>query len=319
MTNRNLVSPLSLSNQKEIRTLVENRKAYTLNHCELNVFETYERSELVPLTFSDLVITSMLRGKKVMHLFDQPGFDYLPGESVIVPPNITMTIDFPEASANQPSQCTALAINQQEIMNTLDFLNENYPREDGNTWKLNYNQFHFFNNYELAQLINKLIRISTGDALTKDVLANLTLKELLIRIMQMQNLHEVSDNMHELSTGSRFAYVLDYIRVHLTEKLNINALSQMAFMSKPSFFRAFKYELGISPVDYIIKERIQFAKQLMNNPYNSISEACFKAGFNNLNYFSRAFKKIEGITPSGYKVGVKGKNEQPGSLFGLKP
>ncbi|PWK78931.1 AraC-like DNA-binding protein [Mucilaginibacter oryzae] len=302
MNNKTLLSPLSLSHGKELNTLVENRKAYTMNHCELNVFETFQRSELVPLTFSDLVVTSMLRGKKVMHLFDKPGFDYLPGETVIVPPNITMKIDFPEASINQPSQCTALAINHQEITNTLDFLNENYPREDNKTWQLNYNQFHFFNNYELAQLINKLIRISTGDALTKDVLANLTLKELLIRIMQMQNLHEINHNLHELSTDSRFAYVLEYIRVHLTEKLNIDALSQMAFMSKASFFRAFKHELGISPVDYIIKERLQLAKQLMNNPNNSISEACFKAGFNNLNYFSRAFKKIEGITPSYYKA-----------------
>ncbi|GAA4317401.1 hypothetical protein GCM10023149_14940 [Mucilaginibacter gynuensis] len=302
MNNKNLLSPINLSHSKQIQTLVENRKAYTLNHCELNVFETYQRSEMVPLTFSDLVITSMLRGKKVMHLFDKPGFDYLPGETVIVPPNITMRIDFPEATAHQPSQCTALAINQQEIANTLDFLNENYPREDSRTWQLNYNQFHFFNNYELAQLINKLIRISTGDALTKDVLANLTLKELLIRIMQMQNLHDIQDNLHELSSGSRFAYVLEYIRVHLSDKLNIDALSQMAFMSKASFFRAFKHELGISPVDYIIKERIQLAKQLMNNPNNSISEACFKAGFNNLNYFSRAFKKVEGITPSLFKA-----------------
>jgi AraC-like DNA-binding protein len=306
MNNKTLLSPLSLSHGKELNTLIENRKAYTMNHCELNVFETFQRSELVPLTFSDLVITSMLRGKKVMHLFDKPGFDYLPGETVIVPPNITMKIDFPEATINQPSQCTALAINHQEIADTLDFLNENYPREDKRIWQLNYNQFHFFNNYELAQLINKLIRISTGDALTKDVLANLTLKELLIRIMQMQNLNEISDNLHELSSGSRFAYVLEYIRVHLSDKLNIDALSQMAFMSKASFFRAFRHELGISPVDYIIKERLQLAKQLMNNPHNSISEACFKAGFNNLNYFSRAFKKIEGITPSYYKAKLRG-------------
>lgn len=301
--SKNLITPLGLSGEKEIMTLIEHRKAYTLNHCELNVFETYQRSELVPLTFSDLVITSMLRGKKVMHLFDKPGFDYLPGETVIVPPNITMRIDFPEASAHQPSQCTALAINQQEINNTIDFLNEHYPREDDLVWELNYNQFHFFNNYELAQLINKLIRISTADTLTKDVLANLTLKELLIRIMQMQNLSEVHDNLQQTSNSNRFAYVLDYIKGHITEKLSIDALSKMAFMSKPSFFRAFKYELGISPVDYIIKERIILAKQLMNNPYNSISEACFKAGFNNLNYFSRAFKKLEGITPSQYKMG----------------
>jgi len=301
MNNKNLLLPLNLSHGRELQTLVENRKAYTLNNCELNVFETYQRSELVPLTFSDLVITSMLRGKKVMHLFDRPGFDYLPGETVIVPPNITMTIDFPEATSQQPSQCTALAVNNREIMDTIDFLNEHYPREDNNLWRLNYNQFHFFNNYELAQLINKLIRISTGDALTKDVLANLTLKELLIRIMQMQNLNEVNDNLHELSADSRFAYVIEYIRLHLSERLNIDTLSQMAFMSKSSFFRAFKHELGISPVDYIIRERIQLSKQLMNNPHNSISEACFKAGFNNLNYFCRAFKKVEGITPGIFK------------------
>lgn len=304
MTNKNLVSPLNLSNQKQLQTLVEARRAYTMNHCELNVFETYERSELVPLTFPDLVITSMLRGKKVMHLFDKPGFDYLPGETVIVPPNITMRIDFPEATEKQPSQCIALAINQQEIKSTLDFLNERYPREDKHNWQLNYNLFHFFNNDELAQQINKLIRISTGDNLTKDVLADLALKELLIRIMQMQNLHEMHAD-HLALTNSRFAYVLGHIKQHLTGKLSIDELSQMAFMSKASFFRAFKHELGLSPVDYIIKERIQFAKQLINNPYYSISEACFKAGFNNLNYFSRTFKKIEGVTPSVYKAGLR--------------
>jgi len=305
MANKNLLSPLSLSKGRELMDLVENRKAYTMDQCELNIFETYQRSELVPLTFSDLVITSMLRGKKVMHLFDKPGFDYLPGETVIVPPNVTMTIDFPEATAQQPSQCTALAINQNEIKNTIDFLNENYPREDKIEWQMNYKQFHFFNNQELAELINKLIRISTATDRTKDFLANLTLKELLVRIMQMQNLHEVNDNLHMLAANSRFAYILEYINHHLTERLNIASLSQMAFMSKPSFFRAFRHELGISPVDYIIRERIHFAKQLMSNPYNSVSEACFKAGFNNLNYFSRAFKKVEGITPSVYKIHLK--------------
>ncbi len=304
MNERNLVSPFTLTGKKELRTLVENRKAYTLNHCELNIYETYERSELVPLTFSDLVITSMLRGKKVMHLFDKPGFDYLPGETVIVPPNVTMTIDFPEASEINPSQCTALAINQQEIRNTLDFLNENYPRANNDLWQLNYQQFHFLNNYELAQLINKLIGISTGDNLAKDVLANLTLKELLIRIMQMQNLHEMKDNLNQMSTSNRFAYILQYIKAHLTEKLNIDALSQMAYMSKASFFRTFKHELGVSPVDYIIKERIQLAKQFMQNPYCSIADACFKAGFNNQHYFSRVFRKMVGTTPSLYKAGI---------------
>ena len=61
--------------ERDLRTLVENRTTYTLEECELNIFETHQQAEAINLSFVDFVLTNMLKGKKVMHLFDKPGFD----------------------------------------------------------------------------------------------------------------------------------------------------------------------------------------------------------------------------------------------------
>ncbi|SKB56652.1 AraC-type DNA-binding protein [Parapedobacter luteus] len=299
MNRKNTLRPLPLSSQRELRTLVENRRAYTLNSCELNVFETYKRSELVPLQFDDLVITSMLRGKKVMHLFGKPGFDYLPGETVIVPPSVRMEIDFPLASDNEPTQCTALAIGRKQIADTINYLNEYHPRSLGAlNWQLTFDKYHFYNHTELAVLINKLIAISTSGDVHKDVLADLTLKELLIRIIQLQNRYTATD---ATQPDSRIGQVVAYIRQHIAHSLSVDELSQVAHISKPHFYRAFKHEMGISPMEFVILERINQAKQLLAAG-STIKEACFGSGFNNLNYFIRIFKKHEGITPGAYRL-----------------
>jgi AraC-like DNA-binding protein len=295
---------VNLSASETLQTLVENRTSYTLERCELNVFETYTESYKVPLTFNDFVITSMLRGKKVMHLFDKKGFDYFPGQTVIVPPAVTMEIDFPEASNLNPTQCIALAIDQEQIQKTISYLNEFFPKEGSNEkWLLNYDEYHFYNNEEIAYLINKVIRICAERTKEKDVLADLTLKELLVRIMQTQNLKTISDEGYNLNQNP-LAFVLNYIKSNLNEKISINSLSDKACMSKATFYRLFKRELGISPNDFILAEKINKAKILLTRPGAKVASISYELGFNDANYFIRAFKKIVGITPGTYQMQV---------------
>lgn len=69
----------------------------------------------------------------------------------------------------------------------------------------------------------------------------------------------------------------------------------------PIFFRKFREEFGYSPAEYILKERIKLAKEYLQNPANSITQVCYMAGFQNLNYFIRAFKKETGTTPGAWQ------------------
>lgn len=293
---------VSLSKPERLQTLVENRTSYTLDNCELNVFETYTQSHDVSLTFNDFVITSMLKGKKVMHLFDQNGFDYLPGQTVIVPPAIPMKIDFPDATALEPTQCIALAIDQEQIKKTISYLNEFFPKEGSTeSWKLNYQEYHFNNNEDITQLINKVIRVCSERSKTKDIIADLTLKELLVRIMQSQNLKYVNrENSH--TNSNPLSYIINYIKSNIHEKIDIDHLTDKACMSKATFYRLFKRELGISPNYFILSEKISKAKQLLSNPKAKVTAVSYELGFTDTNYFIRAFKKVVGITPGNYQL-----------------
>jgi len=295
-----LLDNVGLTKRDNLQTLVENRSVYALDRCELNVFETSSKSFQVPLTFNDFVITSMLKGKKVMHLMDRIGFDYLPGQSVIVPPGVTMKIDFPEAADDNPTQCVALAIDHDQIKKTINYLNEFYPKNSGlDQWGLDYGQIHFNNNEEICNLINKIIRISTEMSKSKDILVDLSIKELLVRVMQTQN-HLTLTSDKNLVNNKPLNYVTEYIKANLNQKISIKSLSDKACMSKATFYRLFKRELGMSPNDFILSEKINRAKQLLKYPGSKVMAVSFELGFTDANYFIKSFKKAVGTTPGNY-------------------
>lgn len=296
--------PIPLRDERSLFTLVENRSVYSMDTCELNVFETHQQAKDVNLKFDDWVLTSMLRGKKVMRLADKPAFDYLPGESVIVPPSELMRIDFPEAGRETPTQCLALAISAEQIQSTIQLLNENYSKVgEGEEWQIETEHLHLANNLELADIINRLIKISLNDhSREKDILVNLALRELLVRLMQTQARAFFEQNYRRLASSNRFAYIIEYIKENITSKIDAEKLSEKACMSRANFFRKFKEEFGYTPADYILKERIRLAKEYLSNPLNSVTQACYMAGFQNLNYFIRAFKKEVGTTPKAFQL-----------------
>lgn len=304
MTQNNFIAGVPWRNDRDLKTLVENRTTYTLENCELNIFETHQKADDVNLVFGDLVLTTMLKGKKVMHLFDKPGFDYLPGESVIVPPNEVMKIDFPEAKLNNPTQCIALSISKEMIEATFNLLNEKFPNKMiSKDWGLDLSYFHLINTQDLSEIINRFIRIGVKDgSKEKDLIASLALKELMIRLSQTQARDMMEQTYKELASGNRLAHVVSYIKKNIRENISLDDLAQEACMSKAHFLRIFKQDMGMTPMEFVLHERLKLAKKYLQLGKFQIQEVCYMAGFRNNTYFIRAFKQEFGLTPKVFQT-----------------
>lgn len=296
-----LLNKIDLTPPQKLFNEVENRRVFTLNHCELNIYETYKAAEQVKMSFSNIVFTSMVRGKKIIHFPDQPDFEYTTGETLLGPAGTTAIIDFPNARETDPTQCIAFTFDDTAIEKVIHYLNEYFPRVDNEEWHINFRLAHLKNSTALADVMNKMVQVCTEISISKDMLAELTLKELIVRLVQLQNYTELNGEDHLLLEKKRFYAVIDFIRSNLHAKFNIDLLSQKAYMSRSHFFRCFKQEYGISPIQFIIQERLKKAKSLLEQHTLSVQQVSYETGFEDVNNFIRIFKKTVGQTPGSYK------------------
>lgn len=288
--------------QRTLQEMVENRTAYTLDQAELCIYETQDKAYEIGLTFDIPVLASMINGKKIMHIDTKPAFEFVPGQSIVLVPKQTCYIDFPEATRQTPTECLTLAISPEKIEKFCDQLNERFPLIDAQQgWKYSGDGNQFVNDAMINQLLNRLIMICTENNTARDFFANLVLQELVVRLMQTQAKQILLDNHRTHKSNNRFAHVVDYIQKHMQENISIKTLSREAYMSEPHFFRCFKQQFGMSPVDYINEQRIRAAKMMLHAVDLSITEISFACGFNNLNYFLKMFKRHTGLTPAQYR------------------
>lgn len=100
----------------------------------------------------------------------------------------------------------------------------------------------------------------------------------------------------------RFKTVLEHIENNFSQKITIEEISQIARLSPFYFCRLFKETTGKSFVDYINSLRVEKASDLLKNSSLNITETALSCGFDDINYFSKIFKKYKGISPSKVKI-----------------
>ena len=100
-------------------------------------------------------------------------------------------------------------------------------------------------------------------------------------------------------------YIYKYIDENFIQDIDIQTLAEMSGYSYDYFRHLFKEESGVSPKNYIIDKRINFAKKLLTESENTISEVAQKSGFSNGPQFTVIFKDRTGLSPMQFRKTFK--------------
>lgn len=95
--------------------------------------------------------------------------------------------------------------------------------------------------------------------------------------------------------------VKDYIDKNFNKKISLYGLSSLLHYSTVSITQHFKKEFGTTVTKYVLEKRVDYSKKLLSDTTFTIKEISEKCGFENSEYFMKCFKKITGVTPTGWR------------------
>lgn len=178
-----------------------------------------------------------------------------------------------------------------------DFLNFVSQKDSGPFISLKVSQKN-----EIIVLLNRILREKEEADLGSDFLNHLLVLELFVFIsralkMEWENsIKNKSPKLKELIGASQ-----NYIHNNFERDISIGDIAKFIFLSKSYFAKAFKDEIGTSPMNYLLKIRVQRAKELLSETDVKICDIALNIGFSNQQRFNEIFKKYTNVTPLKYR------------------
>lgn len=102
-----------------------------------------------------------------------------------------------------------------------------------------------------------------------------------------------------------------YMEKHFRESITLDLLAEITHWDKFYFSHQFSSAYGISPINYLLKQRVEHSRQLLETTDYSITQIAEASGFSSQNYFSQTFKKSTGMSPREYRKVAPGHEKKP--------
>ena len=99
----------------------------------------------------------------------------------------------------------------------------------------------------------------------------------------------------------RLRKVEDYVRERLAEEISIERLAGLVELSPFHFSRVFKQATGMSPLQFVTRERITRAQQLIRETSRSLIDIALEVGYTSPSHFAKLFRRLTGVTPTEFR------------------
>ena len=95
--------------------------------------------------------------------------------------------------------------------------------------------------------------------------------------------------------------VEDYVGEHLAEDIAVETLAGLVDLSSFHFSRVFKQATGMSPLQFVTRERVTRAQQMIRETSRSLIEIALEVGYTSPSHFAQVFRRVAGVTPTEFR------------------
>ncbi|MFV0441570.1 MAG: AraC family transcriptional regulator [Lachnospirales bacterium] len=134
---------------------------------------------------------------------------------------------------------------------------------------------------------------------TSKIILNDTVSRIYTKIISKQVTKEVDQNQYSINKS------IKYISSNFDKNINIDEIAKEVNISKYYFIKIFHEYTGMTPYNYLINCRINESKKLLRTTNYKIQDICQRVGYGDTSNFSKAFVKVNGVTPGKYRKDSK--------------
>ena len=149
----------------------------------------------------------------------------------------------------------------------------------------------------ISQLIHNMNCEYTSNLTGRIAMLKACFQTLVVTLSRLYDFEKISENKDML----KLAKVLAYIHTNYTSDVKVSKLAEIANYSQRQLIRLFHSTFDCVPSEYITQLRMQTARDMLIDGRMSVAEMAAQCGYTESNYFSRIFRKYNGLSPTEYR------------------